>query len=359
MKSGRVFAAFVLVVAMAAVDVPLRAAEPTAETVSANGTSDTKARLRALHNELVRLGREQQSEERNASDWRAKLVALNARQVDLDKRMDANRDSLVRFLGALELYRRNPPPALLVNPRSARQSVTAALLMQSVLPELERRRQVYLAEQEELNKIRRAAALASAGLFSIESAEADRLAKIERLSAAKAGLETVASPQGAANPAPDATLAQAQDVNALVGRLRLRETPQQPVSSPLSLQQPVEGALIRRFGQTIIHPGEDRRRSKGLFWRTAANASVNSPTAGDIDYAGPIRGLDQVIILRANSGYRVVLTGLGRLNVKTGEHLEEGEPVGRMASERQSELYLELRRDTQVVDPLPWLKRNG
>ena len=54
-----------------------------------------------------------------------------------------------------------------------------------------------------------------------------------------------------------------------------------------------------------------------------------------------------------------------RLDVKVGQAVAAGEPVGVMpswepgASGNRPALYVELRRDGQPVNPAPWLKASG
>ena len=51
------------------------------------------------------------------------------------------RGELSKLLGALALYRRQPPPALLVSPDKARDAVRGAILARSLTPGLTRRAQ--------------------------------------------------------------------------------------------------------------------------------------------------------------------------------------------------------------------------
>ena len=83
---------------------------------------------------------------------------------------------------------------------------------------------------------------------------------------------------------------------------------------------------------------------------------MTAPAAAIIDYAGPIRGLGQVVILNLGGGYRAVVSGLDHLEVETGRSLNAGEPMGRMAPGGPGELELELRRSARPIDPSPWLR---
>ena len=317
-------------------------------------------KLERLRQELVRLGRAQRAGDQTSDAWRERLMELNARQADLDRRMGANRDSLVQMLGALEMFRRDPPPSLLVNPRSARDAVRAAILIRAVLPELESRRRTYVDEANELNRIRRDAAVAGAALLSAESADAERRARIDQLVAARTHLEVGGDPEAARRAA--AAAARAGSTDELVGNLSHVDPPAPTVRGSLEgitdlrLESPVHGKVIRRFGGLVQRAGEDRRRSTGVTWRTAAAATVLSPADGVVDYAGPIKGAGLVVIVRLKGDFRLVLAGLDRVTAPTGSQLVSGEPVGQMPQVSGPELLLEIRRGAQPVNPANWLK---
>ena len=54
----------------------------------------------------------QKNGEKNVRDKKLRLAALNVREVQLDGEIGANRAKLARLLSALELFRRDPPPAI-------------------------------------------------------------------------------------------------------------------------------------------------------------------------------------------------------------------------------------------------------
>jgi murein hydrolase activator len=319
-----------------------------------------------LQAQLVELDRAEQGGERSVSDKRLRLAALNAQEQELDSRLGGDQSQLARLLGALELFRRDPPPALLVDPHDIRDAVRAAILIRAITPEIEARARVLKAQAEDIQKVRRAVTTAGADLFSAESDVADRRAKIETLIDAKTTLERRA--------AADADAA-GQDIAALVDRARaLRGLTQDVAAAPPMLNvreppdpehaglfgaarpftAPVAGAPIRTFGQG--EPGGGH--SFGWAWRPAMGATVAAPAPALVDYAGPLKGWGLVLILRLGGGYHLVLAGLETALTAPGRTVVAGQPIGRMAGTGgpASELYFEIRKNGAPVDPARWLK---
>jgi septal ring factor EnvC (AmiA/AmiB activator) len=301
--------------------------------------------IEALRRELIALAAAEQTGQGDAWGQRARLEALNAREAAVKGRIERNRGQLARLLGALQMHQRNPPPPLLVNPRSARDAVRAAILIRAVKPELEARGRAFAAEATALAQVRRGAAVASEALFLAESDLADRRAEMERLISEKRALEGRLYPgEAAAQTQVRALAARAGSVGELVDELAEATAP--------------SGGAPARFAPPV--PGPSMRRSEGWVWTTAPGATVLAPAVGHVDYAGPLKGWGQVVILRIGGGYRLVLAGLENADVGVGRTVASGEPIGRMRPAGDSraappELYLEVRNRTNPVDPARWL----
>jgi septal ring factor EnvC (AmiA/AmiB activator) len=332
----------------------LAASEQT-RTESRAEAQDLQREIQALQADLNGLMALERNDERITGDKRARLDALNAREAALGAEIGRNQVELARLLGALELYRREPPPALLVNPRSARDAVRAAILIQAVTPELERRAAAFRAKAETLRVLRRATAAASEDLFTSESARADKRAEIDRLIAEKSALQH--------RLAGDADAAD-RNAQALAVRLRAlgidARAPQAPAgNAPTTISAPVHGVMIRRFGQKAPAGAGGGLGSDGLTWRALPGAVVTAPAGGVVEYAGAMRGWGGVVILRIGGGYHLVLAGLDAISAVQGRPVSTGQALGRMADRRGSEpeLYLEARRNGDPVDPAPWLRQ--
>lgn len=308
--------------------------------------------IERLRGELVKLGAAERSGQGAAERQRARLMELNAREAALKARIDANRGDLAKLLGALQNHQRRPPPPLLVNPRSARDAVRAAILIRAVTPQLEARGRDFAAQAEAIARLRRTAAAASESLFEAESDIADHRADIDRLLAEKRGLEQRAYPVG--DPRAQALAARAGSVGELVRGLSQAPSAA-PSQAPLRLAAPVQGELVRRFGDRRGRP----ERTEGWTWRTAPGAPVLSPAPARVDYAGPLKGWGPVVILNIGQGRRLVLAGLQDAAVGIGRMVAAGEPVGRMGPARSAkalpEFYLEIREGAGAVDPARWM----
>jgi len=126
--------------------------------------------------------------------------------------------------------------------------------------------------------------------------------------------------------------------------------------------QPAAGAILKTFGSPDGLGGTEH----GVSLATPAGATVSAPTDGAVLFAGLYRTYGQLLIMDAGGGYYVLLAGLDRINVGSGEFVLAGEPIGvmgdgsvRMATAAavgaaRPVLYIELRKDGTAIDPGPW-----
>lgn len=331
--------------------------------------ADARQEIAQLQAELNELDAAEKSGETSVSGKRLRLAALTAREQSLETDLGDAQNRLARLLGALELFRRDPPPALFVDPKNVRDAVRAAILIRAITPELEQQAETLKAQLESLRRVKRAVDTASEDIFTSESDLAEQRAKIEALIAAKSALE--------GQDAADAQSA-GRDVESLAGRaaalrdlsrgldvvlppIGVMEPPDPdhagPGGKPETFTAPAPGAPARRFGDQE----PDGEKSQGWTWRTTRGASVAAPAPGLVEYAGPLKAWNVVLILRLGGGYHLVLAGLDAATVAPGQMVNEGQPVGRMASAdgAAAELHLEVRRDGSAVDPGRWLKTSA
>ena len=123
------------------------------------------------------------------------------------------------------------------------------------------------------------------------------------------------------------------------------------------LPMPAAGEIETQFGEPVEFGG----RSKGLIVRTRHGAQITSPTDGWVVYAGKFRTYGQLLIIKAGEGYHVLLAGMSRIDVQSGQFILASEPVGTMksapgrrADNDSPRLYVEFRKDGRPINPRPW-----
>jgi murein hydrolase activator len=126
------------------------------------------------------------------------------------------------------------------------------------------------------------------------------------------------------------------------------------------LQPPVIGVVVKGWGEQT-----DGGPATGVSYHAPPGAHVISPCGGRVVFAQSFRSYGLLLIVDCGGGYHVVLSGFDRLEVKLGQSLVAGEPVGVMpvwepgSEAHRPSLYVELRRDGTPVNPAPWLRSNS
>jgi len=328
-----------------AVTFAVMAQEPTGDRaarspgVEAQEQDAAVAEIAALRQDLRRIASSQARSGRDIEAARARLALLNARESALASEMSHERARLGSLLAALTLFRRDPPPPLLVRPDDARDAVRAAILMRAMTPALERRARALSLEARQIATLRREAAGASAALFTAESQAAGRRGDLERLLGQQRDIET---------RYPDAALAAGREAGSPGALADSFPRAAGPDNGPGPLLRPVQGVIVR---------GYSAPRSPGLWIRAPLGGEVVSPVQGVVEFAGPVTGWGVILIIRTAAGYHVVLGGLDQATIPAGRSIAAGQPVGRMATSEGGgpELYLELRRGGATIDPVRWL----
>ncbi|MES0155006.1 murein hydrolase activator EnvC [Mesorhizobium sp. M0018] len=355
---------------------------------------------------LIQSAMTEQKLGQDIEDIGGKLEGLKAQGQKIRASLAARRDVLAEVLGALQRMGLNPPPAILVKPEDALSSVRSAILLGAVVPELRQRTDMLLADLKEQSRVTASIEAERARLTAAvgeQAAEKKRLGMLleakQKLAAdtqtalavekqrsatlaAKAGSlkELIASLEAdRARKAADAAKAAEQKtadadkgpVSAAapteLASLPVPESNRLTAAAPFSALQgqialPVTGRIKRRFG------ADDGNGAMmlGDMVATQSGAIVTAPADGNVLYAGPFRSYGQLLILNAGDGYHVVLAGMSRISVASGQSVLAGEPVGAMGEARVAstsaskngnatpELYVEFRKDGKPVDPAPW-----
>lgn len=361
--------------------------------IAALGEDRTK-----LNQQLIDIAARVRGIETSIGEAETRLRPLDAREQDIRASLESRRGEIGEVLAALQRAGRRAPPALLVRPEDALQSLRTAMLLGAVVPEMRARTDRLVGDLSELIALRKAIA-AERDRLSGERAQLNedqlRLASLvderqrkqsavekdmeaERARAVtlarqvdslqdlipkmEQDLKSAAKAAAAANlkGAPPVLPGGKPDLASLKDPGRL--SPAIPFASAKGLLAlPVNGPKIREFGRPDGVGGVE----KGISVATRAGAQVTTPCDGWVVYAGPFRSYGQLLILNAGGGYHVLIAGMERISVNIGQFVLTGEPVATMgstsrvasilaANASQPVLYIEFRKDGTPIDSGPW-----
>ncbi len=354
-----------------------------------------RARAEALEAEAARAGQEADRTSREAAAAAARIqeaqAPIAAREADI-RLIDQSREELradlarrqqpvVRLTGALQRLARRPLALALLRPGSLKDTVHMRAMLDTMLPEVQRRTAALRGE------IDRGKALRDKALASVASLRQEQ-EELGRRRQTLAALETrqrldLRKTSGTADREAERALAlaeEARDLDGLTDRLgeagalrdQLAQLPgpvmrpanpqaaqvilieQSPSATPSTapaFRMPVQGRLIAGFG--AASPGVPR--SQGIALATRAGAQAIAPAAGRVAFAGPYRGYGSIVIIDHGNGWTSLVTGLAQIDTGVGRSVVAGSPLG-IAGPGRPVISLELRHQGKPVNPLDFAR---
>ncbi|QEL12900.1 peptidoglycan DD-metalloendopeptidase family protein [Kushneria phosphatilytica] len=124
---------------------------------------------------------------------------------------------------------------------------------------------------------------------------------------------------------------------------------------------PVEGRISGRFGRQRIYNGTPGSAHSGMDIAAATGTPVRAPAAGVITFAEPDLYLTGgTVLLDHGFGISSNFLHLSQLDVKVGDHVEQGEVIGEVGSSGRatgSHLHWGMNWFDTRIDPLLVLER--
>ncbi|NNK79111.1 MAG: peptidoglycan DD-metalloendopeptidase family protein [Litoreibacter sp.] len=301
-----------------------------------------------------------------------RVVSIRERAIRLS--FEEELDRLSRLVGALQTIGRSPAPLWTMHPSGPLGAARSALIISDVTPALARDAAVLRAQLEELSILRvlqeEAAASLTQALSGVQQARAD-------LSKAIADRTDLPRRFISDTEQISALVQNSDTLSGFADSLLTLETGAMPARESFQkvkgkLRMPTEGRLLHAFNE----PDAAGIARPGLLWATSAQSLVMAPWTATIRYAGPLLSYGNVIILEPESGFLLILGGMGQTFGEIGELVEEGAPLGLMSGtlqdidaflmnaakgssgNRQESLYIELRQDGEALDPSSWFDLN-
>ena len=127
-----------------------------------------------------------------------------------------------------------------------------------------------------------------------------------------------------------------------------------------TLDWPVEGAIVYRFGRDTL-PSGGIIRWNGIGIAAEPGTRIKAVESGKVRLVGQFGTYGLTVVLEHGNGYYSVYSHLQSAAVKLGASLTRGETIGAVGGENSDygpHLHFEIRGENQqALDPTEWLRR--
>ncbi|MEO8605873.1 MAG: M23 family metallopeptidase [bacterium] len=183
-----------------------------------------------------------------------------------------------------------------------------------------------------------------------ESARAPRTSLAPTLAVRAVPFAELAAPRRAPRPILDRSAV--EEVPLALAPLNRASSEARPPGAP-RLYWPTDGGTVSsQYGR------RGRRHHDGIDISVRYGAPVYAAAAGEVVYAGSLRGYGRMIIIRHARGFVTVYAHNARHDVVAGRRVKHGEliaRVGRTGRTTGVNLHFEVRKDNIAYDPLVFL----
>ena len=337
-----------------------------------------------------------------------KLKKLAQDEKDVRRSITDRHDTIAKLLAAMQRISRHPPPPLVTRRDDALKMVRSAMLLATIVPELERQAGRLTRDLEDLVDVQENARIEQirvkkenkklavekakiADLFKEKKARlAQRQIQLSRLQdaakrhansasrlddflermdkeiesaseAIKQGETAIQSARRKAIEERELAKIRAEEerklaskpVAVLQPKKRLAMISPGRIKPAVSfrstrgkLRLPVTGRRVISFDQDDGFGG----KAKAIKIETREEAQVTSSSDGWIVYAGDFRSYGQLLIINAGEGYHVLLSGMERIDVSVGQFVLKGEPIAAMGAAVKAEDEDEPKRPVLSIE---------
>ena len=340
--------------------------------------------LKTLRKQIIQLANNTQEREAIMTSLEQQLVVLtNDLKQRRTKLLQRNRE-LSNILSALSRISNAPSKAFFMYPGSPVDAIRSTMLLQIAVPSLRERADILRDELIILSQVKDDIYQKHQQLNQAENGLNNQRIKLAKILTKKTALHKQTEEQrkktqktvlqlvkkantfhellNNLNKRPpkikNKKYDEATKTKVKIAKINKKPLGMRPFPDNGNIAAPAKGKLLQFYGQDTGFG----QTSKGLMIQTRTGAQIIAPFDGQIVFAGPFRNHGLILIIEHDGGFHSVLAGFSNVNVVMGQWLLTGEPVGTMAliaKNNKPELYVELRRKGQPVNPLKWIKADS
>jgi len=305
---------------------------------------------KSARGEAAQLRAKQASAAEGLAAAEARLTAADARLGLLSANIESRKGRLAKeqmpvssLLGGLALMAGKPPLLAAADPRSGDELVKLRILLDSTVPVIRARTAALSQELRRGEQLEQAAREARGELARSREQLGERRQQFAELE--QRALRLAAGAEGQALIAGDVALAAGEDIqalqtsqgsraaaNALAASLAaLGPAPPRPAAGegakpqlPFAYRLPVEAPLVEGLG-SVSAAGI---RARGITMNTPRGVPVAAPASGVVQFVGPFRDHDGILIIDHGKGWMTLLLNVSS-SLRKGDKVALGQDVGR------------------------------
>ena len=376
-----------------------RAAELAAQQEAAVRAAAAAAESQRLQADRIAAAARLRHAETATAETAARMDQLAAQRRQAQASLDAHAETMQPLLPLIERLSLFPAETLLAVPAQPEETLRGVLVLRGLAKQLGQEAVALRQEQARLDTATQAMQAEAPKLEAAEAEQREQSAALDQqIAAAKAQQKQAEGDAGDAAQRAAGAASRAESLRAMLGELdaqrqadatrardealraeRQRHSGEATAARQAVLERPtgtgtiaaaaqprgqmtapVAGKIFRSWGDPT-----EGGPATGISYHAPPAARVVAPCGGRVVFATSFRSYGLLLIVDCGGGYHAVLAGFDRLDVKVGQQVAAGEPVGVMpawepgASGGRPALYVELRRDGQPVNPAPWLRSSG
>ena len=344
-----------------------------------------------VNRKMIQTAKQLQNNEEKLSKMEKQLNLLKEDLEVAQNSFDKEDNNLIKTLTALQNLALKPTEALLVQPLNPVDVIRSAMILREIVPHLEERAEKIRKKLTEIENKKNQVEKQINEISKQKIVMSEEHKRINSLIKQKSQLRNVVEIKSEkAKKNVDKLASKAQDIRDLLTKLenqrlekeRKERLKREELERKRKLEEKQSDVLIKSNSKAItnITSGFEKAKgslplpargsivtrygekkglgisSKGITIASRNQAQVISPFDGNVIFSGPFRGYGNMIIIDHGDGYLSLLAGLQTLDVELGQMLLAGEPIGQMPTDGSSELYIEIRKNNQPINPAAWFK---
>lgn len=335
--------------------------------------AELKKKSAALNKEIGKIEDDLVSKAKNLRSLETKLGALDGdlkklrqERAQIEKKLENDRTSIVHMVSSMQRMRRLPPQTLVSDPSNARRTVHASAALRIIMPQIETRARDLSKKIEDLNATEEAINKKSDEHGKAKSKLASQQKSLNLLLVTQKKTLSATEKQRAAEEAEAKELAsKAKSLEDLLRKIAERAKAAQKKTAskgaaPGVDRKPPPGLVLPVYGNIRTAYGEKDElgaKSLGITIVGGNRATVVSPLAGKVKFAGPFQKFKQILIIEHSDGFHSLIAGLDVIDTAVGASVRASQPVGKLSATAAPKLYYELRSNGAPINPEKALAR--